>query len=238
MLISDATAHAFETVASRQRDVMRAFTPGATPERKDVAAAPQVTYTQDPLSATAPPGAFFVSRGDGRLLFSRDGSLSFREGVLVDGAGRAMLGYTSAGSALAELKIDRVDSALGLAASARIEADGSVVYDRVVIDPANAKKETQHVSIGKLALARFPAGTKPQSFDATHDAAPPGVVPHLGMPGDANFAPLRPHSRESGSISFDGSLQRLEEAYLSLDALRAAAKAQGSVQKTAMDLLT
>jgi hypothetical protein len=64
------------------------------------------------------------------------------------------------------------------------------------------------------------------------------VVPHIGTARDGNFESLRPFARESSGINLDLSLQRLEDAYLALDAIRAAGKAQGSVQKTAMDLLT
>jgi hypothetical protein len=43
--------------------------------------------------------------------------------------------------------------------------------------------------------------------------------------------------RENSRIDFNRSLDRLEEAYVVLDALQAAHTAQGRLSKSAMDLL-
>lgn len=238
MLISNATMRAFEDVAVRERDVLQAYTVGAMPERSDVAKPASAAFALDPLSSAAPAGAYFITTDDrGRHIFTRDGSFSLRDGTLVDAQGRPMLGFREDGSALAPLRCDAVDAALGLTSSARIEANGSVTYDRTTIDPRTGAREARRTTLGRLALARFTAGTKLQSVDAQHVAAPPGVAPHIGTPADGSFGMLQAFAHEASGVNIDLGLQRLQEAYLALDAIRAAGKAQSGVEKTAMDLL-
>jgi flagellar hook protein FlgE len=238
VLISSAVSRALDDIAVRERDVLQAFVPGATPERADVAKAATFRPAIDPLSVAPPDGAYLMTSDDrGRMLFTRDGTLAIENGTLVDSQGRAMLGYTRDGAALGPLTVDPVDAALGFAASARIESDGSVTYERAAIDPRTGRRDLQRTSAGRVALARFAPGTKLQAVDAQHAAAPLGVVPHIGRPGDGNFGPIIPFAREASGIDIDAGLQRLQEAYLALDAIRAAGSAQGSVAKTTMDLL-
>jgi flagellar hook protein FlgE len=238
MMISNATGRAFDEIAARERDVLQAYTPGAQPERTDAAAERRQSFTLDPLSAIVPGDAYFVTRDvRGRLLFTRDGSFTLRDGVLSDSQGQPLMGYREDGATLAELRADPVDTALGFTANAHVEADGSVAYERTTIDPRSGRREAQRISLGRIALARFPAGSKLQAVDSRHGAAPERVAAHFGRAGDGNFAKLQTFSRESSGIDFDVSLQRLEDAYLAFDALRAAGKAQGGIQKTAMDLL-
>lgn len=238
MLISNAATRALDDIAARERDLQQAYTPGATPERPDVATAPSPERTFDPLSVAPPPDAYFVTSDDrGRTLFTRDGSFSISDGTLVDEQGRPIFGYSQPGGPLAPLKADPVDVALGFANSAHIQNDGTVTYERAIIDPRNGRREIQRASMGRLAIARFAPGTKLNAVDAQHLAAPPGIVPHLGVAGDGNFGLVTPYARESSGIDIDLGLQRLQEAYLALDAIRAAGAAQGSVEKTTMDLL-
>jgi len=217
MLIADATARALESVASRERDLARVF--------------PQ-------MQSLTPPDAYFVTRDEtGRLLFTRNDSLFLRDGTLTDANGREILGYRTAGSALSPLRADPVDLSLGVTANAQIGPDGAVTYARQAIDPRSGERRLQYVSLGRLAVARFPAGTRLPAGEGLYSAAPAGVAPHIGVPGDGNFAPLASPLKQSREGDLDLGLQRLQEAYLALDALRAASSAQGSVQKTAMDLL-
>jgi hypothetical protein len=148
-----------------------------------------------------------------------------------------MLGYANDGATLGALHADSVDVALGFAETARIEASGTVTYERATIDPRTGRRELQRAIMGRLALARFAPGTKLQAVDPQHVTAPLGIVPHIGSAGDGNFGAVTPFARESSGIDIDAGLQRLQEAYLALDAIRAAGKAQGSVEKTTMDLL-
>jgi flagellar basal body rod protein FlgG len=226
VLISDATMRAMSDVAAREREVLRVFTPAAEP-----AGNPS-------LSAAAPPGACFIIAGDrGRTLFTQDGNFEVRHGMLTDTAGRAILGYAGADAPLSPLRMDAVDAQLALANGMRVQNDGSLCYERVTIDPRSGRRETESVTIGRIALARFPSGAKLQPVDAAHVAAPAGVEPHIGVAGDGNFAPLQIVQGPYGSEDLDRRLQRMQEAYLALDAVRAASKAQDSIEKTAMDLL-
>jgi len=106
-----------------------------------------------------------------------------------------------------------------------------------VIDPRTGARERERVAVGRVALARFPAATKLHAVDASHVAPPPGTVALTGRPGDGSFGFVSPMRREESRIDFNRSLDRLEEAYVMFDALQAVHKAQGSTNKTAMDLL-
>lgn len=238
MLISNAMMRALDDIAVRERDVLQAYAPGAVPERGDVAKPATSVPALDPLSIAPPVDAFFMTRDDaGRQLFTRDGSFAIEDGALVDAQGRAILGYPRRGDPLTPLRADPVDTALGFTASARVEADGNVVYQRTTIDPRTGQRELQLAHIGQIALARFAPGTKLQAVDAQHFAAPLGTVPYTGLAGDGSFGAMTPNARERSGIDIDLGLQRLQEAYLALDAIRAAGKAQGGIEKTAMDLL-
>lgn len=238
MLISNAVTHALEDIAVRERDVMHAYTPGAIAQRGDVAAPAAALTVRDPLCVAPPANAYFMTGDErGRTLFTRDGSFALQNGTLVDTHGRPLLGYVDDASPLGPLHVDPVDVALGYASDARIEADGTLVYERMTIDPRTGRREPQRAIVGKLGLARFAPGTKLPAVDSQHVVAPPGIVPHLGRAGDGNFGTITLFARERSGIDIDTSLQRLQEAYLALDAIRAAGKAQGGIVKTTMDLL-
>ncbi|HEY8315102.1 MAG TPA: hypothetical protein VIG51_13155 [Candidatus Baltobacteraceae bacterium] len=238
MLISGATSRAISDVAAREADVLRAFVPGAVPERTDVATGSRSLPSLDPLSVAAPSDAFFVVRDDrGRLCFSRDGTFQLRGGELVDSKGAPVLGYLAEGATLSPLRADPVDAALNLTDDARVESDGSVTYGRATIDPRTGTREERRTSLGRIALARFAAGTKLDALDASRSTAPPGAIPHVGRAADGNFAALTTHAREGSRVDIDRGLQKLQEAYLALDALRSADRARDGVRKTAMDLL-
>lgn len=238
MLISNATTRALDDIAIRERDVLQAYTPGAVPERGDVAQPSSAQPVLDPLSVAAPDDSYFITSDDrGRTLFTRDGSFALRNGIIVDTQGRPMLGYRTQGSALGPLQADPVDVALGYVKTAHVESDGTVTYERSTIEPRTGRRELQRAVMGMLALARFAPGTKFQAVDPQHVAAPLGIMPHIGHAGDGNFGAVTPNARERSGIDIDAGLQRLQEAYLALDAIRAAGKAQGSVEKTTMDLL-
>jgi flagellar basal body rod protein FlgG len=236
MMIDAATETALERIAARSQDVQHAFTPGALPVFGDVAAAPASQPGADPLSAAAPPDAYFVTTDvRGRTLYTQNGTFRIDAGTLVGFNGKPVLGFTSQAAPMRELHVDRIDAALERTARARIEADGTFAYDRSVLDPRTGLRETQRVAVGRVALARFPAASNLGGGEAV--VAPAGVVPHVGRAGDGNFGMLEPTRRASSRINFNAGLDRLEEAYLSFDALQAAHKAKGSFGKTAMDLL-
>jgi flagellar basal body rod protein FlgG len=239
MTVNAPIQQALDRIAQRAADMERAFTPGATPLFGDVATANASAHPLlDPLSVSAPPDAYFVTTDErGRTVYTRDGCFTVRDGILVGNNGRAVAGFTSEQSAKGELRVDRVDEALGRVNNLRIEVDGTLAYERTTIDPRSGLRQSERVAVGRLALARFPAATKLTAIDANHAIPPPEVTPHVGRPGDGNFADVVPQRQEESRIDFDRSLDRLEEAYVAFDALLAAHKAQGSLGKSAMDLV-
>ena len=232
---------AYERVLSRAQDLRDAFRAGAVPLNDDVRAAPQVVPSSDPLSVVPPPGAWFVTRtADGVRAYERDGALSLADGVLRTPSGAEVLGYPAGdprGAVPVPLRVAETDRALGRAAAARVEDDGTVAYVRTAVDPRTATRGTERVVVGRVALARFPAGTQPQRLDAARVAAPHGVVPHLGAPADGTFPPVATASRDAGAIDVAAGVARLDEAYRAFEALGAVVKSRASVQKTAVDLV-
>jgi hypothetical protein len=232
---------ALERVASRAADLRDAYRPGAVPLHADVRGAGALARSTDPLSVAAPPGTWFVTRGaDGARGFGRDGGLTLADGVLRTRDGAEVLGYPGGdarGAVPVPLRLPPTDRALGRAADARVESDGSVAYTRAAIDPRSGARAPERVVLGRIALARFPAGSAPQRLDATRFAAPAGVVPHLGTPGDGTFPGLATHARDAGALDLDAGLARLNEAYLAFEAIAAAQKAGLGAAKTALDLV-
>lgn len=238
MHVNAATATALERIAMRGADVVNAFTPGAAPSFDDTSAAQAAHASVDPLTAAPPEGAYFVTTdARDRTTYTKDGACALRDGVLCGANGQPMLGYASAGAALAPLRIDSVDDALGRVAHARIDAQGRLLYDRSAIDPRSGARIHETVCAGTLALARFPAGTRAQSVDASHVTLPNDIVPHYGRANDGTFGAVTPMQRAGSSIDLNTSIARLADAYLAFDALQAASKASGKAGKTAMDLV-
>ena len=241
-MISRATSDALERVAQRAQDALAAFTPGSVPQRGTaVGAAPRAQLTLDPLSVAAPAGAYFVSAArDGSPRYTRDGSFSLQGTALIASDGSPVLGYagTSGPGVLpAALHIDPSDAALARHAGLHIDPNGALVYSRPTIDPRTGARANERIVAGRLALARFPAGTAPDRIDGTHVAAPPGVLPHLGTAGDATFGMLATNARDGGGIDIDTALARLADAYTAFSAMRAAFAARGQTDRTATDLV-
>jgi len=239
VFLNPALSQALDRIAERASDVRRAFTPGSSPAFDDVAIAkPASQFTLDPLAATAPDGAYFITRdAAGQSAYTRDGSFHVAGGMLACADGSPVLGFSTTGSALGELRVDPIDDALGRALDLRVEADGSFAYTRAAIDPRSGKRELQRVVAGRIALARFPVATKLESANGPSFSAPAGVVPHSGVPGKGVFGVLQPMRREASGIDLDASLARLKAAYVAFDALAAAETAKGRLGKTALDLV-
>lgn len=239
MYFDSNLSNALDRISERAADVRRAYTPGALPQHDDVETpAPVSDFTLDPLSAVAPDDTYFIAGDDhGRKLYTRDGAFTVRGGTLVDSSRRAIQGARRSGEALAALRVDPIDEALGRVHDLAIDRDGTVSYERASVDPRSGDKATQRVAIGRIALARFPAGTRLETHDGSHGSAPDGVSAQVGFAQDGSFGPLVPMHRERSRIDVDGSLVRLKDAYLAFDALQAAQAAKGHLSKTAMDLL-
>jgi len=239
-VIDPGTYDAFARVAARQRDVLHAFEPGFEPERSDVAGRPGVQPSADPLSVVAPQGTYFAAGGAGTdVSFTRAGAFAIEDGELrFAGDTRAVLGFTfDRKPALVPLRIDAYDAALGRVSGARVEADGTFAYTRTTVDPRSGERRSERVTVGRVALARFPAGTQPERIDATHVRAPQGVAALVGAPGDGKFAALTTHARDLGRVDLIAGLERMREAYDDLDAVRVANRARGSIERTMADLL-
>ncbi len=240
-MINSSPLEAYERVLSRAHDLRDVFRAGAVPLNDDVRTEPQVVPSTDPMSVVPPAGAWFVTRGaDGARAYERDGALSVADGVVRTASGGEVLGYPGGdarGAVAGPLRVPDVDRALGRANGARVEADGTVAYARDTIDPHTGARSTERVVVGRVALARFPAGTQPVRLDGDRVAAPNGVVPHYGTPGDGTFSPLATSSRDAGTIDVAAGVARLDEAYRAFEALGAAVTANARVAKTAVDLV-
>ncbi len=238
-MIDRSTSAALEKIASRERDVVHAYEPGFVPESSDVARPTRPVATSDPLSVVAPQGAFFLGADEaGNVGFLRDGACTIAGGEIRGGDGRPALGFALGNrSALVPLRIDPYDAALGRVSDARIESDGTFGYTRTAIDPRSGARRSERVVVGRLAVARLPAGTQPVRVDAVHVMPPSGVKAQIGVPADGTFAALVPHARDLGAVDIVAGLAKMQEAYQSYDAMRAAHHARGSLDKTVMDLL-
>ncbi|MBD5607074.1 MAG: hypothetical protein IAI48_18615, partial [Candidatus Eremiobacteraeota bacterium] len=179
-MIDPAISTGAARIAARERDVSQAYRAGFAPESNDVAVATQKLPSADPLAVVAPEGTYFVTpAGNGAVQFSRDGGFAVRDGELRTADGRPVLGVAFGGrAALTPLRVDPYDAALGHASEPRIDADGTFSYARTTIDPRNGDRRVERVAVGRIALARFPAGTQPERADGVHVRAPHGVAPH------------------------------------------------------------
>jgi flagellar basal body rod protein FlgG len=240
-MISPATADALSRIAARAQDVMRAYTPGGFAASADVNTARPAAYAVDPLSVAAPPQAYFVTQSPtGVRTYTRDGGFTLDGGALRTAEGLAVLGYPAGdarGTLPVPLTLPAGDAALGRCTNVRIESDGTLSYSRTAIDPRTTERSVERVTAGKIALARFPAGTQPIRLDERHVGAPQGIAAHLGTPADGTFAGLATYARDTGAVDIDTSLDKLSEAYRAFSALAAVNRARGGADQTAMDLL-
>jgi hypothetical protein len=239
-MIDPNLAGAFDRLAVRRNDVLHAFEPGFEPERADVAGRAGVQPDADPLHVVAPDSTYFVSgAAGGTATFSRAGTFAVDGGELrFAGSDRAVLGFAiGRPGVVVPLRVDPYDAALGRVSDARVEADGTFAYSRTSVDPRTGDRRTERVAVGRVALARFPAGTGVERIDATHVRAPVGVSPTIGAPADGRFGALTARARDLGRVDILAGLERMREAYEELDAYRASTKAHGSIDRTTMDLL-
>ena len=239
MMLAEATLDALKRIADRANDVLAAYTPGAMPQFGDVSGSNPPLPSDDPLSVAAPSGAWFVTADErGARTYTRAGSFHIgAEGTLQTADGARVLGTPPGGGAVGPLRLPEPDRTLGRGTDVHLEDDGVLAYTRTSIDPRTRERSTERTVVGRVALARFPAGSNPQRLDATHFGAVAGVVPHVGAPADGAFPALATHARDLGNVDIDTGLQRLTEAYVAFSALEAANKAQGAGSKVVMDLL-
>jgi len=238
-MLAASALDALQRIADRASDVLAAYAPGAVPRFGDVRTTLRPQPVDDPLSVAAPPGAWFVTLDDrGTRTYTRAGSLHFAsDGTLQTIDGARVLSSGTGTTTLAPVRLPEPDRTLGRCGDVHVEDDGTVAYTRASIDPRTRERTAERVVVGRIALARFPAGGTPQRIDATHFSAIAGVVPHLGAPADGDFAALATHARDVGAVDIDTGLQRLTDAYVAFSALQAANRVQGESTKVVMDLL-
>lgn len=241
-MIGASTVDALNRIQARAQDVMRAYSAGGFALNNDSnigGRGPQAAA--DPLSVAAPPNSYFVTQAaDGSRAFTRDGGFMLDRDTLRTADGAAVLGFPDGdarGAIPLPITLPARDVALGRCNNVRVESDGTVSFSRTTVDPRTTERSIERVVAGKIALARFPAGTQPIRIDGVRVGAPYGISPHLGTPADGTFSGIATYARDTGSIDIDTSLAKLAEAYRAFSALHAANTAHGAADKTAMDLL-
>jgi flagellar basal body rod protein FlgG len=238
-VIDPATANALDRLDARNSDVRNAYVAGFIPLANDTTRAPRVVPSADPLGVALPDGTFVLTPDPGgQIDYSRDGAFHVTDGELRASDGRPVLGFAAGDrKRLVPLRVDPYDAALGRVSEGRVEADGSVCYTRASIDPRSGERRVERVTLGRIALARFPAGTQPERVDAEHVRPPAGVAPQLGVPADGTFPALATKARDLGRVDILAGLEKMKEAYDNYEALRAAHHGRGETEKIAMDLV-
>jgi len=242
-MINPGPAQVLADVAARASEMLHAYEPGyeTADDRIRSATLARSEPALDPMSVAGPEGAYFAGVDpNGTPFYSRDGSFRLEGSSVTWADGSAVLGYpagSAPGSAPVKLRVDPIDAALGRVGEPHVEADGSVAYTRTSIDPKTGKKNDERVVAGRVALARFPAGTAVVPVSATRVGLPAGIAPTLGSPGASGFGQLTPKSRDLGSVNFEAGLDQLREAYLALDAMSASDRIADKDAHVAMDLI-
>ncbi|HVA36987.1 MAG TPA: hypothetical protein VNJ51_05185 [Candidatus Dormibacteraeota bacterium] len=213
-------------IARLQSDAVHAFDPAYVPRDPRSAARDGRPSAQAgpraPLPCAAPEGAFLVfDDAGGRRRYERQAVLALRDGAIVDGEGLPLLGRPpgTPDGTVGALRIPRRDAALERVIALRVESDGRVAYARRLIGGAEGEG-MQWVPVGRIVLAKLDAG-----------------VAHLAPPGERGMPPLPASSMQGGRVDLPRALERLQEAYLQLDALRAAREARDSGERTALGVV-
>jgi len=238
-MMNAGVARAIESVEKRGDDLRMVFSGGALPNFNDALRAERTVITGEPLSLVLPPDAFLVAGEPRAPAYSRDGALAVRDGVLVSSDGTPVLGFRDGDTSgiPQTLQVEKNDAILGRAEDLRIEPDGIFGYARSVLDPGTQVASVERVIVGRIALARFPAGTRLERVDPTHAKPPASVIPHVGTPNDGSFASVEVQRRAVGGVDSDAAIARLQEAYLTMRAFGAEERARNAFARGAFDLV-
>ena len=235
-MIDPATSEAFARIERRAEEVRQAFEPGFVPADSDVRprSGPRQMPDASPLAVAPPEGSFFILQTPRVRRYSRDGGFTFEKGTLRARDGAAVLGFTSMQPGrLVPLRASAVDVALGRVDDPKIDPDGTVSCTLSSVDATSGVRIVRRVALGRIALARFPAGSEVPSGASGSER----VKPMIGMPRTGAMGGLRLHVRQLGDVDLESGLERLHEAYVALEALQAAHKAHHDTDKAATDLL-
>jgi flagellar basal body rod protein FlgG len=238
-MTSSGVARAVESVEQRAEDLRLLYTSGAQPNYSDAVREERIEPARDALSIALPPDSYLLAGDPNKPTFTRDGSLAVRDGLLVDGSGAPVLGFVQddRSGVPRELRIEKNDALLERAQDVRVEPDGVFGYARTIVDPKTLQARVERVIVGRIALARFPAGTQLQRVDGTHARPPASVVPFVGTPNDGHFSAIFPQRRAIGRIDPDSAIARLQDAYLALRALGALERTKNGLIRGALDLV-
>ena len=241
-MIDGVTAQALEQLDVRTEDVRHQFDPGYVPvldEDRDPGT--RAVNSLDALHTTAPKGAFYAGiDAHGRRFYTRDGAFNLQSYHLRMADGSAVLGYPAnaePGSAPQPLDIDQTDFVMNRVSDAKIGGDGTFEYTRKTVDPKTGAAKAERVVVGRLALARFPAGTRVEASEGNHVTAEASAEPTLGMPSTGDFAELLVHSDDRGGIDIQQGLAHLRDAFVAYSAIQSAKSAHGHTDKVVMDLI-
>lgn len=240
-MTNGAILRAVDAIQRRADDVHSLFRSGAQPNYPDALRAESLEPANDPLAVVPPEGAYLVAGDPAHPAYTRDGALRLVDGALATREGTPILGFAEDDGhrhgVPRALQVDRRDLLLGRINDARVDSDGVFGYARNAIDPQTLETHVERVVVGRLALARFPAGSKPERIDRSRVSAPDGVAPLIGVPADGTFAALATRSRAIGRIDPDAAIARLQDAYLAIDALGAAERTRTGMMRDAFDLV-
>jgi len=141
-MVSASPVDAYERVAARAQDVRDAFRAGAVPLNDDVRTEVRVAPTLDPLSVVRRRGvAGHARRRRHAGLRTRRGALAARR-CAAYGRRRRGARYPrgdARGAVPVPLRVPEIDAALGRAADAYVERDGTVAYTRAPSTRAPAR---------------------------------------------------------------------------------------------------
>lgn len=234
---SAALLHSVETLGD---DRAHASDPGYEPINRDLASHSTRTIadTRDPLAVVPPTGTYLVTGGPEGRAYTRNGILQFEGGELRTSDGNPVLGWAPGANANdppVPLRADPVDAATDRLRNAQIGSDGTVSYERTSVDARGGKVSSERVTLGRVALARLPAGTRVDRV-ANAEIAPAGEgAVTVAPPGTLGFGELQTHRRELASVDAYKATVRWTEAVQAYYALVEARQHDGT--QTAMDLV-
>jgi flagellar hook protein FlgE len=189
--------------------------------------------------AIAGPGYFVVSDGRDRL-FTRLGDFRIDErGALVDGRGRAVLGFFNSGGAeasgaLRPLRVSARDLAAFPASHYGIDARGTLYR----CDARVADSHATRIALGRIALAVFPS---PEHLRVADDTALSATAaagePMFFKPGASGVATLRDGVLASSSVDLAGDLAALWRIRRRGENDAAVAYSRDACDRTALDLV-
>ena len=227
-----------DAIAARIDDLLRdarsGARPGAIGDEPDRPGAVISEPLQDVLVPTAPSASATAVSIDGAGFFAveRSGARSYTRlgdfrvtagGGLVDGEGRALLGYASPRGGG-----DPSPIVLGARTGIAIDSKGVITAD----GPHG------RVEVARIALAIFAAPERLKRIDPTTlGATAASGGPRFVSPGDANVGSLREHALENGFVDVEADLERLWLAQRRADSMTAAASASDSCERDALGLV-